>query len=65
MIQPNTFDVAISFAGSDRDYARSIQEILTENGVNVFFDELYEAELWGKNLVEELGDIYESKARFA
>lgn len=64
MIQPNTFDVAISFAGSDRDYARSIQEILTENGVNVFFDELYEAELWGKNLVEELGDIYESKARF-
>ena len=33
----------------------------TENGVNVFFDELYEADLWGENLVEELGDIYESK----
>jgi len=64
MANLQTFDVAISFAGSERDYARSIQEILTENGVNVFFDELYEADLWGENLVEELGDIYESKARF-
>ena len=59
-----TPDDAVSFAGSERDYARSIQEILTENGVEVFFDELYEAELWGENLVEELGDVYESKARF-
>lgn len=64
MTNSHTFDVAISFARSERDYARSIQEILTENGVNVFFDELFEADLWGENLVEELGEIYESKAQF-
>lgn len=64
MLDSHIFDVAISFAGSERDYARAIQGILTENGVKVFFDELYEVELWGENLVEELGDIYESKARF-
>lgn len=64
MTKSPEFDVAFSFAGSERDYARSIQQILTENGVNVFFDELYEAELLGENLVEELGHIYESKARY-
>ncbi len=58
------YDVAISFAGTERDYARAIQEILTTNDIRVFFDELYEAELWGENLIEELGDIYESKAKY-
>ena len=58
------FDVAISFAGSERDYARSIASIAKKNGLKVFLDELYEAELWGTNLVESLSDIYENKARF-
>ena len=58
------FDVAISFAGSERDYARSIERIASANGLKVFFDELYEAELWGTNLIESLGDIYENKAQY-
>jgi len=58
------FDVAISFAGSERDYARAIASIAQRNGVKVFLDELYEADLWGTNLVESLSDIYENKARF-
>lgn len=58
------FDVAISFAGSERDYARAIASIAEKNGVKVFLDELYEADLWGTNLVEALSDIYENKARF-
>lgn len=32
--------------------------------MKVFLDELYEAELWGTNLVEKLSDIYENQARF-
>ena len=59
-----TFDVAISFAGSERDYARAIERIASANGLKVFFDELYEADLWGSNLIESLGDIYENKARY-
>ena len=37
MTQPPTFDIAISFAGSERDYAGSIQEILTENGIKFIY----------------------------
>lgn len=58
------FDVAISFAGSERDYARAIERIASANGLKVFLDELYEAELWGTNLVESLGEIYANKARY-
>jgi hypothetical protein len=59
-----TFDLAISFAGSERDYARVIAAVARENGLSVFLDELYESELWGKNLVETLSEIYETKARY-
>jgi len=58
------FDLAISFAGSERDYARTIAEILINNELKVFLDELYEAKLWGKNLIESLCDIYEYKAKY-
>jgi len=59
-----TFDFAISFAGTERDYARAIAAIAEKNGLKVFLDELYESELWGQNLVETLGDVYENKARY-
>jgi hypothetical protein len=59
------FDVAISFAGAERDYARAIASIALKNGLRVFLDELYEADLWGTNLVESLSDIYENRARFS
>lgn len=59
-----TFDFAISFAGSERDYARAIAAIAEKNGLKVFLDELFEAELWGQNLVEALADVYENKARY-
>jgi len=58
------YDVALSFAGTERDYARAIAAIGEKNGLKVFLDELYEAELWGENLVESLSDIYTTKARF-
>lgn len=58
------FDVAISFAGSEREVARTIALVAKDNGLRVFFDESYPSELWGKNLVEELSDIYTNRARF-
>jgi hypothetical protein len=61
---PTEFDVAISFAGSERDYARAIAVIAKENGLKVFLDESFEAELWGANLIDSLSDIYENKAQY-
>jgi hypothetical protein len=60
----NDFDIALSFAGTERDYARAIAAITEKNGLKVFLDEIYEAELWGENLVETLSDIYTNKAKF-
>ncbi len=60
----DVFDVAISFAGTERQYARAIAAIATENGLKVFLDEMYQAHLWGENLVEELSDIYSKKAQY-
>jgi len=58
------FDVLLSFAGPDRHYARAIYEITIANGLKVFLDEEFQAEIWGKNLVEYLHETYSKRGRF-
>lgn len=58
------YDVAISFAGEDREIAEKIFKKLTELGYEVFYDKDEEASLWGKNLYTYLNDIYSNKARY-
>lgn len=64
MNQEPKFDVALSFAGEDRPYVRTVASTLRENDVLVFFDEYEQVDMWGKNLYEHLHDIYSSKARY-
>jgi hypothetical protein len=52
------YDVALSFAGEQRDYVRAVASELTKHAIRVFFDEDNEIALWGKNLAEELQRIY-------
>ncbi len=52
------FDVALSFAGEQRDYVRAVASELTKHGIKVFFDEQNEIDLWGKDLGEELQRVY-------
>jgi hypothetical protein len=52
------FDVALSFAGEQRDYVRAVASELAKHSIRVFFDEDNEIALWGKNLAEELQRIY-------
>lgn len=59
------YDVAISFAGEDRETARALAgELLSSFGLRVFYDDYEQAALWGKNLTEYLVDIYRKRARF-
>jgi hypothetical protein len=58
------FDVALSFAGAERSFAQALAAILVANGISVFFDELFESEIWGQNLVEYLGDVYSQRAKY-
>lgn len=54
------YELAISFAGAQRDYAEEIVRGLQQYGVNPFYDFDETARLWGKNLAEELQRIYSS-----
>lgn len=61
---PDSFDVAISFAGSERGHALKLAEIVRNAGYAVFYDDFYPEQLWGKNLVIFFDEIFRKKARF-
>lgn len=52
--------VALSFAGEDRDYVERVAEVLRANQIRVFYDAYEEVDLWGKNLGEHLYKVYRS-----
>lgn len=56
------YDVVLSFAGEDREHASALAESLRQRDVIFFFDEDKKAELWGKNLYDDLSDIYQNCA---
>jgi hypothetical protein len=58
------YDVAISYAGEDRQYAEQLADVLRSHGIKVFYDKYEEATLWGKNLYDHLSDLYQHKARY-
>jgi hypothetical protein len=58
------YDVAISFAGEDRETARKIAEALRDAGRRIFYDEYEKASLWGRDLYSHLSNVYKNKARF-
>lgn len=58
------YQIAISFAGEDRQLAERFAHDLTERSISVFYDDFERAELWGKDLFEYLTDIYHKKSRF-
>ncbi|MEH6367918.1 MULTISPECIES: TIR domain-containing protein [Pseudomonas] len=62
MAEQREFDIALSFAGEDRDYVDQVANLLRDSGVKVFYDVFEEASLWGKNLYEYLSEIYMNKA---
>jgi hypothetical protein len=57
------FEVALSFAGEQRDYVQRVAAALAVKGVVAFYDEDEVVSLWGKNLVEEFQRIYMDDSR--
>ena len=58
------YDVALSFAGEDRQHAEALAELLANNGYEVFYDKYERSQLWGKNLYTHLSSVYKDKARY-
>jgi hypothetical protein len=59
-----TYDVALSFAGEDRDYVERVARALDALGIRHFYDFDERVKLWGKDLYEHLTDVYNRDARF-
>lgn len=59
-----TYDVVISFAGEDRTVAESIASNLVTKGINVFYDEYEQANLWGKDLYVHLTKVYRDESKY-
>jgi hypothetical protein len=57
------WDVAISFAGHDREPAREVVRRLGDRGLSVYYDETARAWSVGHNLFEHLMQVYKRQAR--
>ena len=58
------YDVALSFAGEDREYASNLNNHLSDLGYAVFYDLAEQHRILSQNIGDFLGPIYESGARF-
>ena len=61
---PDSFDVAISYAGTERPQAEELAKLVRDAGYAVFYDNYYPEHLWGKNLPVFFDEIYRKRARF-
>lgn len=59
-----TWDVAVSFAGENREVAKDFRDACKEKGIEVFYDFDQQAILWGKDLSKVLTDVYRNEALF-
>jgi hypothetical protein len=59
------YDVALSFAGEDRQVVEAIADDLRGRGVRVFYDDFDRTKLWGKDLQEHFVNVYMRWSRYA
>ena len=56
------YDIAVSFAGEQRQFVEEFATSLKKHGTTVFYDDF--VDLWGKDLTVELARVYRSGARY-
>ncbi|MCA1186712.1 MULTISPECIES: TIR domain-containing protein [unclassified Saccharopolyspora] len=59
------YDVAVTFAGEDRQFVQQVVREVTGAGYKVFYDQDEQVMLWGEDLTEYLPKVYEERARYA
>lgn len=58
------YDLAVSFAGEQREYVRQTVQACKALGLRVFYDKDKNNEWWGKNYIREQRVIYSSRTSF-
>lgn len=59
-----SYDIALSFAGEDREYAQMLHDVLVDNGYAVFYDFAEQHRIIANDVEKYLGPIYESGSRY-
>jgi hypothetical protein len=57
------YDVAISFSGTNRDFAERIAVRVRNAGFHVFYDNFYPEALWGKDLAVFFDNVFRRESR--
>jgi hypothetical protein len=58
------YDIALSFAGEQREFVQAVVRELSLPTASVFYDADYSAQLWGEELSEYLVTLYRDEARY-
>jgi hypothetical protein len=58
------WDVAVSFAGEERDVVEQLKNLLNDAGYTVFYDFDVQHQLWGIDLRAKLADVYANDAQY-
>ncbi|WP_081444758.1 TIR domain-containing protein [Blastopirellula marina] len=58
------YDFGFSFAGEDREYAKALAQLVKRESVRVFYDEDFEADLWGQDVYQGFQQVYGKDCRF-
>lgn len=52
------YDIALSFAGENREYFEKVAQILKDKGFRIFYDKFEEDNLWGRDLGIHFDYVY-------
>ncbi len=63
-VDSKKYDIALSFAGEQREFVEQVAQELKDNGVEVFYDDYEHVELWGKDLYQHLSNIYSKRCAY-
>ena len=64
-LQPQKpYDIALSFAGEDREYAEHLRNDLEEHDLSVFYDKSAESRIMAEDIEAVLGPKYSHESRF-
>lgn len=58
------YDVALSFAGENREYVDRVAAALKDAGIVIFYDEFERVNLWGRNLLEYFTEVYYKRSDY-
>jgi hypothetical protein len=58
------YEVSLSYAGEDEAYVKAVAEALKKNNVEVFYAPFNEADMWGRDMIEYLDEVYRKDSRF-